>query len=511
MKDQSSTRIWPLLAIYVAVWTLAHGIASPNLDRYGDMLENFAWGQSLEWGSFKHPPLIAWITGLWFRVLPTGDLFYFLLSFVAAAVGLLGIYQLARAAGLQRHATAAVVLQMCALPYTTLAAKFNANSVLLPLWPWVAYCWWACVANRRSSAFLPLMLGLCAALAMLGKYYSGVLLLSLALLTLFSAQGRLWLLGWRPWLALAVLFAALWPHLHWLAAHDYVTLHYVQEQGEGDVSWLSVFKFLLSPLLYWGIALAVCVAAFGDPQTRWWKRALLAWKPAGRADLLFWMAMLPFLITLLFGLSGFVELSLPWSIPIGFAFPLLWLRNLAGPDGRESAAASSPGPLQRKIFAALMAVVAAGAVVKAAVDAWRGDEVATLPRREAAAILLREWQARSPSVLPAWVGGTWAENAALAFYGNARIRVLPGFPDAFPATMVAAYDPAQPGLIYCPAVARHPDARSDCETKALAWLASHQLPVDKIEFDVARSGWRFPHAKALRYSAFAILPQQPGS
>ncbi len=510
MKDQPSSRIWPLLAIYVLVWTFANGIASPNLDRYGDMLENFAWGQSLEWGTFKHPPLIAWVTGLWFRVLPASDVLYFLLSFVATALGLLGIHRLARATGLQRHATAAVVLQMCALPYSTLAAKFNANSILLPLWPWVAYCWWACVANRRGGLLLPVMLGVCGALAMLGKYYSGVLLLALGLITLFSAQGRLWLRGWQPWLALAVLFAALWPHFSWLASHDYVALHYVQEQGGGGVSLSSLVKFMLSPLLYWGTALVVCVFAFGDAQTPWWRRLLVAWKPAGRGDLLFWMAMLPFLITLLFGLSGFVELSLPWSIPIGFAFPLLWLRNLTAADpGRASLPADDPARAQSKIFAVLMVVVAAGTVAKAAVDASGGDEAASLPRREAAATLLRDWQARSPSSLPSWVGGIWAENASLAFYGDARIRVLPGMPDEFPATMVAPYDPARPGLIYCPTVARSPSAQANCEMQALAWLASHHLPVDKIEFDVARSGWRFPQAKPAHYIAFAVVPTPP--
>ncbi len=261
MDKQSQTRIWQILLVYVLTWTLAQSVSSPNLDGYGDMLESFAWGQTFDWGSFKHPPLIGWIAGLWFRVLPPSDPMFFMLSFAVTALGLLGIFRLAQALGLGRLSLAAMVVQMYALPYSTLAAKFNANSILLTLWPWVAYFWWACISERRAGLFHPFMLGLTAAIAMLGKYYSGVLLLSLGLLTLALPAGRRWLGTWRPWFALGVLGAALLPHLGWLAHHDYITLHYVQEQGTGSISWSNLLKFLLSPLLYWGIALVAAPLA----------------------------------------------------------------------------------------------------------------------------------------------------------------------------------------------------------------------------------------------------------
>ncbi|MEY4122410.1 MAG: hypothetical protein RLZZ457_1248, partial [Pseudomonadota bacterium] len=51
-----------VLGLHVLVWVIAHGISDTNLDGYADMLENFAWGQSVAWGSAKHPPLFAWVT-----------------------------------------------------------------------------------------------------------------------------------------------------------------------------------------------------------------------------------------------------------------------------------------------------------------------------------------------------------------------------------------------------------------------------------------------------------------
>lgn len=499
-----SLRLPILLALYVLVWTLAHSVASPNLDAYGDMLENYAWGQSIEWGSFKHPPLVGWIAGLWFRLFPTLDSLYFLLSYAAAAVGLLGLHRLAAAAGLGRFATAAVLLQMFALPYGTLAAKFNANTVLLPLWPWIAYAWWACVYGERRSWALPLLLGAAAALAMLGKYYSGVFLLALGLLTLGLPDGRRWLGTGKPWLALALMAALLLPHIAWLGSHEYVTFRYLGEQGGGGIALAPLLKFMAAPLLYWGIALAVCVAWFRNDRVRWWRRAWLAWRPNGWGDALFWVVMLPYLLTLLFGLSGIVELSLPWSIPVGFGFPLLWLRNLSQVEA--VAGRDRPLPL-RKTVSIMVMLVLGGGLAEGARVALQGTEIAYLPRREAAQVVLSRWDERYPGQRPRWVGGLWAENAALAFYGDETIRVIPGLPDEFPASLdqpAAASWSSEPGLIYCPPVARNPVAQSDCEADVLRWLASHGLPVEKIELEVSRSGFRFPASRTSRYVAYVV-------
>lgn len=505
-ETSASPRLPILLALYVIVWTLAQSIASPNLDSYADMLENYAWGQSIEWGSFKHPPLVGWLAGGWFRLFPNVDSLYFLLSYAAAAVGLLGIHRLAVAAGLGRVATAAVLLQMFALPYGTLAAKFNANTVLLPLWPWVACLWWSCVHGERKSWALPVLLGLAAALAMLGKYYSGVFLLALGLLTLGLPDGRRWLATGKPWLALVVMAGLLLPHLAWLGAHDYATFRYVGEQGYGGTAWGLLFKFMAAPLLYWGVALAVCVAWFRNDRVRWWRRAWLAWRPQGWGDALFWIAMLPYLLTLLFGLSGMVELSLPWAIPVGFGFPLLWLRNLSQLDavaGRERTL-----PLRTSLIVLLLLVLGGGLAQGVRV-ALQGVEIAYLPRREAAQTLLSRWDALYPDQRPRWVGGLWAENASLAFYGDPSLRVIPGLPDEPPATLdpqAAAQWSREPGLIYCPAMARNPSAGSACEADALRWLASHGLPVQKIEFEASRSGFRFPRPRSFRYTAYMVLP-----
>ena len=76
--------LWDIGAAYVATWVLISWMSAPSFDAYGDMVENYAWSQAWSLGSFKHPPLFAWIVGVWFRVFPTRVFFYYLLSYLNA-------------------------------------------------------------------------------------------------------------------------------------------------------------------------------------------------------------------------------------------------------------------------------------------------------------------------------------------------------------------------------------------------------------------------------------------
>ncbi len=351
-------------------------------------------------------------------------------------------------------------------------------------------------------------LGLLAALAMMGKYYSGVFLLGLFLTALTMPQGRRWLWTFRPWLALLVFGLCLLPHLNWLSHHAYITFHYVEEQGDGKVGWAGIKTFMLSPLLYWGVPWLVCCMSLAAKGNRW--RDLLtcllhSWKPQGWNDSLFWLAMAPWIISILFGISGFVELSLPWAIPIGFLFPSLWLRNLSHGDIERSYA------LIKKAFWSLLLLV----VLLSPLYAWWKAEHANrsyyVPRQELATALLNAWHARLPQQKLLWVGGQWSENAALAFYGDPAIRIIPGVPDEGPALFVPnnSHWHLQPGLLLC-SLGQTSEYRnesiaassSECALQARQWLKKKGKEIEVIELTVHREGWRFPRRVDFKYLAF---------
>lgn len=507
--------IWWVLSSHVLAWVVAHGIADTNLDSYSDMLENYAWGQELMWGSAKHPPLFAWATGIWFGLLPTMDVFYHLLSYINVAVGLLGVYRLAHAIDRSDLALPAVLLLCMAFPYSTLAVKFNANAILLSVWPWVTVAWVHSIRKAgREGLIWSAALGILSALAMLGKYYSGVFLLSLFLAALASSAGRRWFITLKPWLALLVFGLCLLPHIHWLREHDFVTLHYVSEQGiEDGVNWRLLSKFAFAPIGYWLIPWLLCTALLAPKEASikqtirtWPSRMWRAWCPTGWDDTLFWFAMLPWAITLLFGISGFVELSLPWAIPIGYGFSLLWLRNLSHHEQMPTLA------VQR-----LLKSLKVWFVIVVLVSPWyawhqaqKGTENHYLPRREAATAILQTWKERHPSVSLEWVGGHWAESALLAFYGDDTLQVVPDVPDQFPATVNPLPNwQLRAGLLLCPMGPVSTPIDTDCPQRMQSWLVSHGQNTTPVAIVVKSQGVRFPLEKPFAYMVFEYLPKKP--
>ena len=135
-----------MAALACLLWAWMSTVANGNLDSQFDMLENYAWSQSFRWGTHKHPPLFAWVVGAWFAVFPQTDWAYRLLSYANVWVALAGVAALGRRLGLGTLAQWGALLLLWSFPYTTLAGKFNANSQLLPLWPWTA----ALLCTRRK-------------------------------------------------------------------------------------------------------------------------------------------------------------------------------------------------------------------------------------------------------------------------------------------------------------------------------------------------------------------------
>jgi hypothetical protein len=238
----------------------------------------------------------------------------------------------------------------------------------------------------------------------------------------------------------------------------------------------------------------------------WPKRMLQSWLPQSWQDSFFWFAMLPWAITLVFGITGFVELSLPWAIPIGYGFSLLWLRNLSQDENTTQQATHN---LLRCLIA-WFALVVLVSPWYAWHQAKEGTENHYLPRREAAAAVLQTWQERHPHLPLQWVGGQWAENALLAFYGDHRLRVVPEVPDQFPAAVSPLPNwQTRAGVLLCPLGPVSAPIATDCPQRMRAWLQSQGQNTEPTLITVKSEGLRFPLDKPFAYLVFEYLPTKP--
>ena len=76
--------------LHLLCWVLGADLSHTQL-RY-DMAENYAWGQEMQLGYYKHPPLFAWVSYVWLSIFGKTHFAYFLLSQVNIIVAMVFIF-----------------------------------------------------------------------------------------------------------------------------------------------------------------------------------------------------------------------------------------------------------------------------------------------------------------------------------------------------------------------------------------------------------------------------------
>jgi 4-amino-4-deoxy-L-arabinose transferase-like glycosyltransferase len=228
-----SNRIWFWLALHLCVWTVYGAISQSPGNVHHDMAEAFAWGREFELGYYKHPPFWAHLAGLWFVVMPRSDAAFYLLAIANATIGLWGAWLVAgRFLGAEKRLIAVLLLQFVPF-FHFLALKYNANTILLSLWPLAIYFYLRMLDERNVASGL--LLGVVCAFGMLSKYYFAVLLVTFAILALADPKRRRILWTASPWVAVATMLAICAPHIVWLWQNEFMPLQYVSSTMRHDL------------------------------------------------------------------------------------------------------------------------------------------------------------------------------------------------------------------------------------------------------------------------------------
>lgn len=249
----------PLLIVgFAAIWLLFLMLAYQSGDLHPDVLETWSIGRSFSWGNPKHPPLMGWIAHVWMLVFPLTDWSFQLLAMTNAAIALWAVDLIARRF-VRGDKRAILLLLLMLLPvYQFHAQRFNANAVLLAVWPLSTYCFLRSFETRQIKWAAGA--GALAAVAMLGKYYSVFLVGSFVFAAACHPQRRLFFGSLAPWVSALVGLVVLAPHLHWLATTGAAPFDYAMQTHGGRQFWRSVreaWMFLLEIAAILGIP-ALC-------------------------------------------------------------------------------------------------------------------------------------------------------------------------------------------------------------------------------------------------------------
>ncbi|MCE1237108.1 MAG: glycosyltransferase family 39 protein [Hyphomicrobiales bacterium] len=405
-----------LLLGHVIVWTLQPMLAHENLADSVDMVENWVWGQEWRLGYWKHPPFFAWVVGAWFAVLPRADWAYYLLAAVNSAVGLAGVFAATGVVDADRpdRGRRRRLLGLAGLAITPiwgfLALKFNANAILLAVWPWAA---WAFLrALRAPTAGNGAILGLMLAVAMLSKYVSAVVIVGMIVVILLDP--RRWTLLRSPAAIAALLvgLVAIAPHAVWMVETEFRTLAYAEHQRAASTGQFLNYlvRLPLSMLLFLAPMIGLTLVAL--PREQWWalKRVFARRaSDAGRRHVLD-LGVSAFVVTCLLGVWKWAKLSSQWGFPL--MWPAGWLL------------VSAPGVDDRRIrldrAAAVVALVWAGLLVTAplvdAVGVMARTKVHVEPRAEIAREANRIWREASGGAPLRIVAGSFDLASNTSFY-----------------------------------------------------------------------------------------------
>ena len=222
-----------VLAAYCGLWALYGAVAKGSQDVHFDMGEMIAWARETGWGTPKHPPFGAWLVRAWFSVFPLADWAYYLFAMVVATVTLWIAWRIAgHYLDAEKRLVGLALLTL--VPFFNFhALKYNANTVMLPLWAATTALFLRSYETR--SSLLAALAGLAAAAAMLGKYWSVVLLLGLALAAIIDARRAAYFRSPAPWVTIAAGLVGLAPHIAWLYAHNFTPFAYAMDTHPGTL------------------------------------------------------------------------------------------------------------------------------------------------------------------------------------------------------------------------------------------------------------------------------------
>jgi 4-amino-4-deoxy-L-arabinose transferase-like glycosyltransferase len=460
--------MFALTVAYALLWWLYAVIAKSSQDMNGDMAEMVVWSRDLAFGYPRHPPLLAWIVAAWFAIFPLADWAYYLLATITVSAGLGLAFEVADE-WLDGTKRAAVPVLLSFIPfYNFLGLKFDQNTVQISLW---ALTTWAFVRSLRTqSAGFAILAGVAAAAAVLTKYWSAFLLISLVVASLFDRQRPSYYRSVAPYLTIGVGLLLVAPHLIWLVHENFVTIIWGQSRSDGSAS-----EVLSSFLEYCGGSVGY---AAGMLLVLLLLRPALDWPPDGffprdadrrTAALIFW---LPPLLPLVVAVALRIKPVSVWNAP---AYTMLPVLLLASPR------IDVPRAALARIMAVSLALVL-GSICVAPIVAYLklvgGVENDAAYGRLVASEVDRAWRKTSDRPLRI-IAGPFALVSTVAFYAEDRPVTYGEFSARF-SPLIDDRKIAQDGMaMVCP-------IDNDPCLRTMASYAAQRLSGIDVDVELAR-------------------------
>ena len=206
------------------------------LELYADEAQYWRWGQTLEWGYYSKPPMIAWVIHLTTSLFGTDEWTIRLAAPLLHTIAAAFLFLTGRAM-LDARAGFFAALLYALMPSVVLSSSvLSTDGVLMPFWCTSLYLLWR-LRQGDGQLLSAALLGTAIGLGMLSKYAMSYFLIGAALTCLIDAPTRRALFSSRGALAGLIAAAIVAPHLAWNAANDFATVSHTVDNANlgGDL------------------------------------------------------------------------------------------------------------------------------------------------------------------------------------------------------------------------------------------------------------------------------------
>ena len=253
IKNNNINKVFVIfLFVHLIIWTLVPSISNNNLPL--DTIETLVWGNELQLGYDKYPPLVPLFTEFFYLIFGNQDWAYYFLSQLFVVSSFIIIFKFSKDFFQNRiYSLISVLLLEGIYFYNFTTPELNPFLCQMPfLSATVFYCWKGVKQNDNISWFL---FGIFAALAVLSFYLSFYLLSSLGLFFIYIIiEDKKF--NPKYLISLISFFVVLLPHLIWVVDNNYITINYAFFRSFNDpLSGFGDFKYLdhiFYPLMFFG-------------------------------------------------------------------------------------------------------------------------------------------------------------------------------------------------------------------------------------------------------------------
>jgi 4-amino-4-deoxy-L-arabinose transferase-like glycosyltransferase len=244
------------LISHLIIWTLVPTISNINLPL--DTIEALAWGNNLDWGYSKHPPLSAWAVEIFFKIFGSHDWAYYLLSQIFITSTFLIIFKFSEDFFKNKiYSFLSILLLVGIYFYNFTTPEFNVYICVLPFLALTVFFCWRGINNNDYLNWI--LFGLFSGLGVLSHYLFFYLLAALVFFFIYLIIIKKFNI--RCLISLYSFILVLIPHLVWLVDNNYTTITYAF-QRTGIENLNSFFNHLIHPSIFFVKQIGILIPFF---------------------------------------------------------------------------------------------------------------------------------------------------------------------------------------------------------------------------------------------------------